>query len=449
MELRERKKNKYNDNVNINTNTPKKEGDNFFINQLNNLLSQIQINKVVKSDIPFFIIQYFSKNNYRPISQSEIIKHISNPKSFPSLTKCANLRDEILSALRNNVIFEKKKLKYELNFEKCVNYLSTYLEKNKNTNSDSIESNISPKIINFPENENDVVYFASSDENQLNMSFILNEENNKDNMDNLDNMDNSFTFGEQSQIKTNSRNEINMEDLENKALQKYIPEFEFVFDENKNFQNLGRIANEFLSLYKRINNNENNNIININILEDSIKKINSIMDELNIKIIPFNKKSSLFNEEKNELFNTNSVIHQQLKLMEIITDNDFLPKELYESERGIYIAYREEFKTLLNQLQSHFKEIKTMEQNINGNISDLKNLLNEISKEYSLQKNDNYCKFNNIIKDINKSSSIPINVNINETVKLFNSYITNFGNTFNKIEEKAKKKNASNKKNIA
>ena len=111
MELRERKKNKYNDNVNTNTNTPKKEGDNFFINQLNNLLSQIQINKVVKSDIPFFIIQYFSKNNYRPISQSEIIKHISNPKSFPSLTKCANLRDEILSALRNNVIFEKKKVK--------------------------------------------------------------------------------------------------------------------------------------------------------------------------------------------------------------------------------------------------------------------------------------------------------------------------------------------------
>ena len=428
MELRERKKSKCNDNV------PKKEGDNYFKNQINILLSQIKINKILKSDIPFVIIQYFSNNSFRPITQNEIIKHISNPKLFSSLTKGANLREEIISALRNNVIFEKKKLKYELNLEKCVNYLSMYQEKNKNTNSDSIESSISPNILNFPENENDVVYFAPCEENNLNMSFILDGENN------IDNMDNSFTFGEQSKIKSN-KYEINIEDLENKALQKYIPEFEFVFDENKFFQNLTKFATEFLSVYKRINPNEKN----INKLEENIKKINFLNNEIIIKINPFNKKSLLFNEEKNELFNTNSVIHQQLKLMEILTDNDFLPKDLYDSERGIYIAYREEFKTLLNQLQSDFKDIKAMEQQINRNISDIKKLLNEISQEYALQKNDNYCKFYNLIKDINKSSSIPINVNINETVKLFNSYVTNFGNIFNKIEKKAKKENTPNK----
>ena len=95
MELREWKKSKCSDNV------PKKEGDNYFKNQINILLSQIKINKILKSDIPFVVIQYFSNNTFRPITQNEIIKYISNPKLFPSLTKGANLREEIISALRN------------------------------------------------------------------------------------------------------------------------------------------------------------------------------------------------------------------------------------------------------------------------------------------------------------------------------------------------------------
>ena len=425
MELRERKKNKSKE---INT---KKKDDKYYINQIKNLLNQIKKNNYLDSDISFIIIKYFSEKNFRPLTQNEIIKYISNPILFPSLTKDNNLRDEIISALKNNVMFElgKKKVRYELNLEKCVNYLSFYQDKNKITNSDSIENNITPSIINFPENENNIVYFASIEHNQLNMSFIIDE----------DNLDNSFTFGERSQIKTSTKKKVNIVDLENKALQKYIPEFEFVFDENKYFKNIGEVATEFLTTYKKINSNESN----INKLEEKIKKINSIMDELNIKIDPFNKTSSLFNEEKNELFNTNSIIHQQLKLLQILVDNDFLSKELYENEKGIYMAYQEEFKNLLSKLQVDFKEIKNMEQIINNSISDLKKLLNEISNEFVLQTNENYTKFYNLIKDIDKSSSIPINVNINETVKLFNSYISDFGNIFDKIEEKAKQKNSS------
>ena len=427
MELRERRKNKTKDNI------PKKEGDIYYTNQINILLKQIKINNYLSSDIPFIIIKYFSEKHFRPLTQNEIIKYISNPLLFPSFTKRNHLHEEIISALKNNVIFElnKKKVKYELNLKKCVNYLSSYQDKNKNTNSDSIENNISPDIMTFPDNENNVVYFGSSGENHLNMSFILDE----------DNIDNSFTFGENSQIITNTKNNINMEELENKALQKYIPDFEFVFDENKYFKSLGIVATEFLTAYKRANSNEKN----IKKLDESIQKINCIMDELNIKIDPFNKISSLFNEEKNELFNTNSVIHQQLKLLQIFVDNDFLPIELYESEKELYMGYQEEFKKLLNKLQVDFKEIKNMEQNINNNIFDLKKLLNEISKEFVLHINDNYRKFYNLIKDIDKSSSIPINVNINETVKLFYSYIDDFGNIFTKIEEKMNGKKKLNK----
>jgi len=422
MEIRERRKNKTKDSI------PKKDGDIYYTNQINILLKQIKINNYLSSDIPFFIIKYFSEKNFRALTQNEIIKYISNPLLFPLFAKRNHLHEEIISALRNNVIFElnKKKIKYELNLKKCVNYLSLYQDKNKNTNSDSIENNISPDIITFPDNENNVVYFGSSGENHLNMSFIFDE----------DNIDNSFTFGENSQIITNTKKNINMEELENKALQKYIPDFEFVFDENKYFKSLGIVATEFLTAYKRVNSNEKN----IKKLDESIQKINCIMDELNIKIDPFNKISSLFNEEKNELFNTNSVIHQQLKLLQIFVENDFLPIELYETEKGLYMGYQEEFKKLLNKLQVDFKEIKNMEQNINNNIFNLKKLLNEISKEFVLNINDNYRKFYNLIKDIDKSSSIPINVNINETVKLFYSYLDDFGNIFTKIEEKMNEK---------
>ena len=427
IKIRERRKNKTKDSI------PKKDGDIYYTNQINILLKQIKINNYLSSDIPFFIIKYFSEKNFRALTQNEIIKYISNPLLFPLFAKRNHLHEEIISALRNNVIFElnKKKIKYELNLKKCVNYLSLYQDKNKNTNSDSIENNISPDIITFPDNENNVVYFGSSGENHLNMSFIFDE----------DNIDNSFTFGENSQIITNTKKNINMEELENKALQKYIPDFEFVFDENKYFKSLGIVATEFLTAYKRVNSNEKN----IKKLDESIQKINCIMDELNIKIDPFNKISSLFNEEKNELFNTNSVIHQQLKLLQIFVENDFLPIELYETEKGLYMGYQEEFKKLLNKLQVDFKEIKNMEQNINNNIFNLKKLLNEISKEFVLNINDNYRKFYNLIKDIDKSSSIPINVNINETVKLFYSYLDDFGNIFTKIEEKMNEKKKLNK----
>ena len=82
-----------------------------------------------------------------------------------------------------------------------------------------------------------------------------------------------------------------------------------------------------------------------------------------------------------------------------------------------------------------------MEKIINNMIIDLKNMLNNISDNFIFKLNENNTKFYNLICDITKNRSIPINVNINDTVKLFYSYIDDFENLFAKIEEKTKEKN--------
>ena len=431
-------------------NIPKMKNDKYYMEQIIFLLSQIKIIEYSISDIPLIIIKYFSLKNFRPLTQNEIIKYVSNFSLFPDFSKKPNIRNDIISALNNNNFFiiSKKKIKYELNLEKCINYLNLYQDKNKNTNSNT--NIIYSPIMTFPDDENNIVYFSSK-KNQLNMSFIINE----------DNIDNSFTFGEQSQIKygkkinksksnsnslnskedidinnINSNNTINTEELENKALEKSIPLFEFVFDENKNFNNLIKISSEFFNIYKRLNSNETN----IKKLDERIKRINSIMNDLNVKIEPFNKLSSSFNEEKNELFNANSVIKQQLKILEILVENDFFPKEIYDKERNAYIAYQNIFKKLFGKLQEDYNEIKKMEKKINNIILNLKNLLNKISDEFVLKLNENYGKFYNLIKNIDKSHSIPINVNMNDTVKLFHFYIDDFGQLFSEIERKEKNK---------
>jgi hypothetical protein len=296
--------------------------------------------------------------------------------------------------------------------------------------------------------ENDIVYL-NSESNHLNMSFILDE-------DNI--LDNSFTFGEQSQIKAGHKNRftmnmnmnnikgensenknnsiINTEELENKALEKYIPEFDFVFDENKNFKILTKVASEFFTIYKKINLNEKNVIQ----LDESLKKVNSIITDLNTKIEPFNKLSSSFNEEKNELFNANSVILRQIKLMQIIAENDFLSKELYIKEKEVLMFYQNVFKKMLNKLQEDFNEIKKLEKKINTIILNLKIILNSISDEFVLQLNENYATFYNLIKEIAKNKSMPITVNMNETLKLFYSYIVEFEKLYAKVEEKENEK---------
>ena len=452
MELRKRNRSK--------ENISKKAEEKFFIDKIFSLLNQLKVTDYSISDLPLIIINYFSKKGFTPLTINDITKYISNKAVFPSFSKNNNLREDIISELKNNNIFEIKKKKYELNLEKCFNYLSSYQENNflsGNINFDDKNQKIKASIVTFPLDENEVVYFSSKKNNKLKKNFNL-EENNID----QNNLDNSFTFGERTQekypkkkksktihikednkeikINKNTNNNINIGELENKALEKYIPEFTYIFDENKNLEKLTKAASDFYTVYKRINMNKKN----IKKLDENIKKMNSIIDEINAKIEPFNKLSSCFNEEKNELFNVNSVIHQQLKLMQIIAESDFLSKKIYTNEKELYISFQNLFKNLLNKLQEDFNEVKNMEKIINSLIIDLKNVLNGISDEFVLKLNDNYTEFYNLIKDINNNKITPINVNMNDTLKLFNSYYNDFEKLLSKLEENVIQKKEKN-----
>lgn len=439
MELRARK-NKSKENLSL------KKVEKDTNEQIKLLLNQLKKNKNINinSDITLSIVQAMVDKNFISLSQNEIIKCLSS--SFP---KNNNLRREVISCLKNNIFTQlKKNSKYELNFEECAFYLKTYKDKDDSSNSNSDNSNeksglnqpIISSVINFPEIENKTVYFTPED-NQQNTNLTMEEEN----------FDSSFTFGEQSLIKASGHknspyiideNELknisnDTEELENKALEKYIPEFDLVFDENKYFKNLSEESTQFLNVYKSSNNNE----INVNKLIEDIKKLNQLIEKFNLKINPFNKLSSLFNEEKNELFNSKSVIQQQLNLMQILVDNDFLPEDLYTTEKEILLIYQEDFKKLFNKLQDHYKDIKNMEQDINKLIVNLKNFLNEIADYFVLKLSDKYSDYYNLILNITKSKSIKINANINETVKLFHFYISENERLFSKIDEQAKSKN--------
>ena len=271
------------------------------------------------------------------------------------------------------------------------------------------------------------------------------------------NIDNSFTFGEQSQIlisnknipynSENNENEVKGNiidtDLEAKVIEEYIPEFEYVFDSNKNFENLLQEFSKFFNIYKEQNKNQNN----INKLSEDIKKLNEIIEELNIKIKQFNNLSSLFNGEKNELFNYNSVIHQQLNLMQILVDNSFLTKELYKGEKEVLFTYNKDFKELIKKLKEHYQNVQNIKPDINKDITKLKILLNEIADYYELKLNNSYADYYNIIININNSKSLAINININETEKLFNSYIKENEVIFSRIESQSNQKNEIEKAN--
>ena len=66
----------------------------------------------------------------------------------------------------------------------------------------------------------------------------------------------------------------------------------------------------------------------------------------------------------------------------------------------------------------------------------MKNELNNISDEPKLPENSNFLK---LIKDINDTKSIIININLPEALKLFNSFHEENKNLFEKIEENSKK----------
>ena len=408
------------------------------------LLKEIKSNKNSNSDITLAIVQCFLDLNIISISKKEIIEYISQSNILSPLSKSRNFSKNVQSSLKNNIFKPKKNTMYELNLEECIIYLKSYNNKDNinNLNSnDSIENKnpvISP-LNNFAENEN----MKSSEDDRQNIIIEAN------------NIDNSFTFGEQSQILISNKNiPYNLEnneneikgniidtELETKVTEEYIPEFEYAFDSNKKFENLPQKFSQFFDIYKEQNQN------NLNKLSEDIKKLNEIIEDLNIKIKQFNNLSSLFNGEKSEIFNYKSVIHQQLNLMQLLVDNSFIPRELYNGEKEILFIYNKDFKELIKKLKEHFLNVQNIKSDINKVIIKLKTFLNEIADSYELKLNNNYVDFYNIIININNSKSLEINININETEKLFNSYIKENEVIFSKIDGQSNQKNEIEKIN--
>ena len=82
--------------------------------------------------------------------------------------------------------------------------------------------------------------------------------------------------------------------IENKAIEKYIPEFEVIFDGNNYFSNLEQNYKKVLIKYK--NNNTDKNALSK--FENCVNNINLLMNDLKIQKIVFNEKSFEFNEQK-------------------------------------------------------------------------------------------------------------------------------------------------------
>jgi len=417
--------------------------------EIRSLLMKIKKNKKSNSDITLAIAECFLDSNFSSLTKDDIIEYLSQQNKLSSVSKNKNFSKNVQSSLKKNKIFKQKKSAiYELNLKECITYLKSYNNKDETDNlnsNDSSNENKNPVIsplINFSENEN----MKSFEDDRQNIIIEAN------------NIDNSFTFGEQSQIlisnknipynSENNENEVEGNiidtDLEAKVIEEYIPEFEYEFDSDKNFENLIQKFSQFFNIYKEQNKNQNN----INKLSEDIKNLNELIEELNIKINQFNNLSSLYNGEKNELFNYNSVIHQQLNLMQLLVDNSFMPKELYNGEKEVLFTYNKHFKDLMKKLKEHYQNVQNIKPDINKDITKLKTFLNEIADYYELKLNNNYADYYNIIININNGKSSEFNININETERLFNSYIKENEVIFSRIESLSNQKNEIEKENL-
>ena len=94
-------------------------------------------------------------------------------------------------------------------------------------------------------------------------------------------------------------NDFDIEELMNKIIGKFIPQYETVFYENKNFQNIIKVTSEFFINFKKDNNDETKT----RWFDKRIKKLNKLYTGLNSEIEHFNKLPAYFNELKSEIFN--------------------------------------------------------------------------------------------------------------------------------------------------
>ena len=403
----------------------------YYKDKINLLLNNIKVEKCMKEDIALFIILFFSKKNFKEFNPEYIVKCISNPQLFPSLPGLINLKVDIKNELKNTELFEVKKNKVKLLYEKCLNYLRSNYQKNTVTkSSDSTKTNHANGL-DFPLFESGLEYPSS--ESEINMRLVIGNNN----------INNSFDKGERNKIKMSKERKLNLNsltgenskdvnnavDIEELTDKIISSQYEITFDENKNFQNIMKVASEFFIHYKKADNDGSTT----QSLDERIKKSNKLFIKLNAEIEPFNKLSACLNELKSELLNINNIIKRQMMLIKFMHKNiDTFSMDIYEGEKEMFFSYQNVRQKMFNEFQNYYAEIKNRENIINSGAFILKNELNSIADELKLTEKDG--KFFNLIKAINNTGSLPINVNMGGILKLLNSCAVEYDKFFTQIE---------------
>ena len=427
--------------------------------KIKDLMQKIKITTLQESDIiSYLIINSFTEKNYSSLNVNEIHTLLSKSKKYEDSLKKYNLRNEIIISLKNNDIFhEKSKNKYELYLDRTLIYLTSYLETsvtNSNINGSNSISKMSKKsiiennienglvqyspVFSFPEEQNSIVNFNVEDNSQQQKLSSYSSDDG-----------NAFTFGENSQIKGNrinnkfddeeiivkyseeelkkfKRNNLTNEEfneLEKKSNEKFIDNFETLFDKNKYLSNLAQNLKNLFQLYKK--NNENRT--DFSDLNNKLGQIYLLINEIEVnQKTNYINYSTSFNEKKLDLINIFKAIKSQYDSctsLKSIDSKDKSLKSLQENEKEMIKELINEIKKVFEQLQDDYESTKLCEKQINENISNIKLNLRKICDEFLEKKKELYNDFYTLVNNIEKIQIELIKVNINDTVKCFYCYI--------------------------
>ena len=427
--------------------------------KIKDLMQKIKITTLQESDIiSYLIINCFTEKNYSSLNVNEIHTLLSKSKKYEDSLKKYNLRNEIIISLKNNDIFhEKSKNKYELYLDRTLIYLTSYLETsvtNSNINGSNSISKMSKKsiiennienglvqyspVFSFPEEQNSIVNFNVEDNSQQQKLSSYSSDDG-----------NAFTFGENSQIKGNrinnkfddeeiivkyseeelkkfKRNNLTNEEfneLEKKSNEKFIDNFETLFDKNKYLSNLAQNLKNLFQLYKK--NNENRT--DFSDLNNKLGQIYLLINEIEVnQKTNYINYSTSFNEKKLDLINIFKAIKSQYDSctsLKSIDSKDKSLKSLQENEKEMIKELINEIKKVFEQLQDDYESTKLCEKQINENISNIKLNLRKICDEFLEKKKELYNDFYTLVNNIEKIQIELIKVNINDTVKCFYCYI--------------------------
>ena len=427
--------------------------------KIKDLMQKIKITTLQESDIiSYLIINSFTEKNYSSLNVNEIHTLLSKSKKYEDSLKKYNLRNEIIISLKNNDIFhEKSKNKYELYLDRTLIYLTSYLETsvtNSNINGSNSISKMSKKsiiennienglvqyspVFSFPEEQNSIVNFNVEDNSQQQKLSSYSSDDG-----------NAFTFGENSQINGNRINnkfddeEIIMKyseeelkkfmrnnftdeefnELEKKSNEKFIDNFETLFDKNKYLSNLAQNLKNLFQLYKK--NNENRT--DFSDLNNKLGQIYLLINEIEVnQKTNYINYSTSFNEKKLDLINIFKAIKSQYDSctsLKSIDSKDKSLKSLQENEKEMIKELINEIKKVFEKLQDDYESTKLCEKQINENISNIKLNLRKICDEFLEKKKELYNDFYTLVNNIEKIQIELIKVNINDTVKCFYCYI--------------------------